>query len=274
MKATFMTNYRNDARQAVEKAKNELASGDDDRVKYAALELRLALESLAYDKMQTYKDEIPPELYETWQPRKVLSYLAEIDPHAQMEMSISAGIEDAHGQPPPEMKHIGVEKPLTVKNLKDHYDAIGNKLHSPTLKQLREGNISGPASLRERCENVVTILDRVLSSIVYNVNLGVFSSMECQRCNATIRRRMSPESDEPVIAKCYNCGADYTITDKDDGQVLWSANTREINCPANDCDEKIALWPDEIKPGFSWTCKGCDEKYAIGMTITKAGDSV
>ncbi len=77
-----MSEYRDDARHAVDRAKAELESGDDERLKYAALELRMALESLIYDRALIYKDEFPPREYETWQPRKLLAVLLEIDENA------------------------------------------------------------------------------------------------------------------------------------------------------------------------------------------------
>lgn len=43
-----MSDYREEARQQLARARAELASGDDERLKYAALELREAMESLTY----------------------------------------------------------------------------------------------------------------------------------------------------------------------------------------------------------------------------------
>ena len=44
-------NFRSIAKKAVKKAKEELASNDDERIKYAVLELRLAMEAITYDRM-------------------------------------------------------------------------------------------------------------------------------------------------------------------------------------------------------------------------------
>lgn len=61
--------YRNDAREYLQRSKNELNSSDNERLKYAVLELRMAMEALTYDRALAYKDEFPPNEYETWQPR-------------------------------------------------------------------------------------------------------------------------------------------------------------------------------------------------------------
>jgi len=51
-------NYRNDARNSLKRAKAELTQADDERLKYAALELRMTMEALTYDRALAYKDEL------------------------------------------------------------------------------------------------------------------------------------------------------------------------------------------------------------------------
>ncbi|MFT8783380.1 hypothetical protein [Acetobacter syzygii] len=101
-----MTDYRNDARRELARAKDELASVADERLKYAALELRMAMESLTYDRALAYREEFPPAEYETWQPRKVMAILLEIDPNADQESSLAFGIEPSVGVTPDVMKSL------------------------------------------------------------------------------------------------------------------------------------------------------------------------
>src|SRR5436853_576284 len=63
-----MGNYRGDARKALARAKEELATKDDQRLKYAALELRMSMESITYDRALAYKDEFPEPEYDTSPP--------------------------------------------------------------------------------------------------------------------------------------------------------------------------------------------------------------
>ena len=72
-------NYRNEARLRRDAAKHELATGDDTRLRYAALELRMSMEALTYDRALAFKAEFPPNEYETWQPKKVMFVLLEIN---------------------------------------------------------------------------------------------------------------------------------------------------------------------------------------------------
>ncbi|MCK1288940.1 hypothetical protein IVB41_34080 [Bradyrhizobium sp. 44] len=72
--------YRTKARRALARARVELASADDERLPYAMLELRFAMEAITYDRAQAFKEDLPYEEYRTWQPRKVVAVLAGIDP--------------------------------------------------------------------------------------------------------------------------------------------------------------------------------------------------
>jgi hypothetical protein len=84
-------NLRPLARDALARARVELASGEEHRLRYAALELRLAMEALTYDRAAAFAELIPPEEYKTWQPRKLMAVLLEIDPAIGMTSTISIG---------------------------------------------------------------------------------------------------------------------------------------------------------------------------------------
>lgn len=53
--------YRSIARAARIRAKEELDSLDDNRLRYAALELRTAMEALVYERVLVYEAELPEQ---------------------------------------------------------------------------------------------------------------------------------------------------------------------------------------------------------------------
>ena len=171
-----MTDYRNDARRELARAKDELASADDERLKYAALELRMAMESLTYDRALAYKDEFPPAEYQAWQPRKVMALLLEIDPNADKDSSLAFGIEPALGVTPDEMQSLGTECVLNMATIKRHYDALGSYLHVPTIKQRKDSAKLDPVKFRARCDEIAAYLTDVLASPMWNATIGIFVS--------------------------------------------------------------------------------------------------
>jgi hypothetical protein len=261
-------NFRHEARLALQRAKAELESADDKRIRYASLELRMAMEALTYDRSQAFKAEIPPKEYETWQPRKVMQMLLEIDPNVDKGSSVSFGREEEYGVPAKHMMMLGTEDVLDLAILKKHYDALGAYLHMPTLKQIEQGQSFDSQKLRARCEKIVAVIEKVLASRVFNITLGAFTELSCQRCGATIRKRISHGFKE-IEAKCFECGAQYIITDTDSGKTLWKAMQEQIPCPTDSCDAKVSVWLDEIKPGTWWTCHQCGEAYEISLAVSK-----
>src|SRR5262245_33582340 len=122
------TNFRNIARVRLEQAKAELASQDEQRVTYAALDLRMAIEGLTYDRAQAFREDIPPSEYGTWQPRKVMQLLLDIDPLADQTVIFSVGVEPLPGTRAQEMHCLGTDRVFNLKSIREHYDALGSFL--------------------------------------------------------------------------------------------------------------------------------------------------
>ncbi|MDQ2106480.1 hypothetical protein [Azospirillum isscasi] len=265
--------FRSMARDSLERAKSELGSGDPERLKYAALELRFAMEAVTYDRALAFKDEIPPEEYKTWQPRKLMQVLHDIDPKIGMTSTIRMGRQDDINTPaPPErMQTLGTDVVLTLADLKRHYDAIGSYLHMPSLDQVMGNKAPDPQKLRRRCEDAVALLDRVLSSAIWNSTFGSFSVLdECMNsdCKKPVRKRL-PSGATTVEARCFECDAEYVLTRQPGGKVLWEPKIEEASCPTEGCSETVTLWPHQVRPGVHWRCSGCGLQYGLTWGIVK-----
>jgi hypothetical protein len=259
--------YRNDARLALERAKAELSSGLDNRLKYAALELRMAMEAVTYDRALAYKDEFPPREYETWQPRKVMSVLLEIDPTADKDSSLSFGREEEYGVQAPLMNFLGTEKVLNMITLK-HYDALGSYLHVQSMKQSRLGKQLDFSEMRLRFQTILRALEEVLSSPIFNVRMGHYASLDCVECGNKIRKKMPHEKIE-VSADCFEvkCPASYTIVQGEDDQVTWTPNQHPIKCANKECEREIVVWHREMQLNAAWTCPDCEGRNVFSLAV-------
>jgi hypothetical protein len=265
-------NYRHQARQHLQSAKNELAAHADQRLKFAALELRMTMECLTYDRALAFQDEFPPKQYETWQPKKVMSVLLEIDPDADKDSSWAMGTEEVPGQPASTMHSLGSEKVLNMSALKKHYDALGSYLHVPSMKQARDQAPLDFGKLRSRCNDLGTLLEQVLASPIFNVTLGNFASIDCVECGKPIRKRLRHGQKE-VKAECFECVASYTIIDEGDGKVLWKPHNQEIECANPKCHENVIVWERELDVGREWKCKACGGRNVVSLGIAYVADS-
>lgn len=266
-------NFRQLARESLGRAKAELAANDEHRLRYAALELRFAMEAITYDRALAFQDDIPPEEYKTWQPRKLMGVLIDIDPSIGMTSTIAFGCEEEYGKPAPRenMRVLGTDHVFTLANLKTHYDAIGSYLHMPCLEQVIPGNMPDPKKLQTRCECIIGLVETVLNSRVWNSTFGVTATLDhClnEECKKPIHKRI-PAGKDKVDAQCFACKAEYTITREEDGRVLWTPKMDEALCSNPGCTEKMALWLHEVRPGTHWRCRGCGVHNEIVLAVSK-----
>ena len=263
-------NYRDQAQKLLENAKKELETNDNTHLKYAALELRMVMEAITYDRAIAFKDEFPPNEYKTWQPRKVMSVLLEITDLADQDCTVSYRKEGITGKTGQELKSLGTENVLNMSMLKDHYDALGSYLHMSTPKQSETGKFPDFIKMRKRCEEIAALLSKVLSSRVFNITLGNFATINCSECDRPIRKRI-PHGKSEFYAECFGddrqCPASYTVIVKNSDKVEWRPNYPLIECANNDCKNKIGMWSREIKIDSKWTCAQCNGQNIIVLDV-------
>ncbi len=235
--------FRTLARKALERAKQELASNDDERLKYAALELRLCLEALTYDRTQSYKDDIHPLQYEIWQPGKLIQMMLEINPYADQGATLR--IEKKNKDGTSEWIKLGTEVTFSLKEIKENYNALGSFLHMPTLKQISEDKKLPLERIRERCNRLTEQLEAVVTSTMHNLSMGSSSEINCENCGEKIVRRLPLVGDGEREVSCFNCEASYDLVGAGK-EVRWYPKKHSLPCPVEFCDGQITIWENEI----------------------------
>lgn len=258
--------YRNLARNALERAKNELSHDDTHRLRYAALELRMSLEAIIYERGGNYRAELPSQGLAVWQPRKLLNMLLELDPYADKSPTLSFGLEEEYGKPAKEMKLLGTDRVLSLSEIKKYYDKLGSYLHTQTIEQVAQNKGPKHEGMVKRCNEVIRILEEVLSSPVFNTDLKVTSTIACANCGVNIVRRKPPQN-ETLIVKCIECPATYDMFSKDDETIEWVSRTQKVKCANQLCENKYNLYEKEVHVGTSWVCLDCSCKNEIVLSL-------
>lgn len=258
--------FRNLARAHLKNAKDLLATGDDDDCELATLKLRKAMEALTYERSEGYADDLGPEKMKTWQPKKLMERMLEVDPHADKDATIAFGIEPSYGEKPEVMQSMGTDYVLDMKTLKKHYDALGAYLHTPTLAQLEQGKSHDFNKLRKRCDEIVAAVDKVLSSRIWNSTMANRGEIECNECDTIIRRRLDKNGEEKVV-ECWDCVATYNMKDLGDGEVRFEPRQIEVPCPNKECETSIHIWEKEFKKGTWWTCRVCETQQQLSLFV-------
>lgn len=260
-------NYRNTARMQCQSAKSLLSAGTDDDILLAALKLRMALESITYDRSKGYADDLGPEAMKTWQPKKLMERMLEVDPHADSNATLSYGKEPSPGEAPESMRVLGTDQVLNLRTLKKHYDALGSYLHTPTLAQIEQNKSHDFAKLASRCQQIIDALETALSSKVWNSTLAIRGEIECTECGNAIKRRLPKDKRERTV-QCWSCPASYNMVEIEDNEVRFEPRQLRVECPTEGCEEVYYIWEREMELGQYWNCEGCDSKLTVLLSVS------
>lgn len=263
--------FRQEARDALARAKVRLAVEDsgEAELRYAALDARLAMEALTYERAERYRDQLPKAAYATWQPRKLLQLLLDIDPQADANHGLRIGKQDTVGVVVVPDRDLGTEVVLNMKVLRDHYDRLGGYLHLPSLNQRETTGGLKFDSLAVRLDEIIAYLDQVLSSPIFNVDIAQFTEMPCGNCQKVIRWRV-PRDDRVVEAVCRECDATYSIEPQPDGSAHWIPIETEVPCAHPECGVTGVLFMALIAPGRHWNCHACGRRNEVVMSVVPA----
>ena len=174
----------------IERARRLLKSENHEDRKYLALELRFAIEEVAYKKLAMRIQKINPEEIDAWQPGRVIKLLTEqVDPHIKSDSQLFVGLEDEYGQQPSEMNAIGRTKGLDYKKLEKHWHKLGSYLHRSVPKVDPKGRVeTTDSSISEQyAEEVLKFIEDASTYFdVYEHEQN--NQREDKRCSLSIKK--------------------------------------------------------------------------------------
>ena len=250
--------FRSEARASLELAKTRLQdTADLKEIRYAALDVRMAMEAITYSRAQAYRKQLPSSEYATWPPKKLMAVLLSLDPWAEggIKLEVAKGGEGTPGEN--EFFNLGTDTGISLKLLRDHYDAVGGMLHSPTMAQ-REGKKPRTAArFRKRLDEVIAYLEAVLASPIFDLNtLALHPNRLCERCGYRIRE---PELDTEnrAEATCPGCRLTYDLVRHLKGHMIWQAKRAVMKCMTPECPTELTPYNADLKHGLALKCDAC-----------------
>lgn len=255
---------RQEARECLARAKALLAQNKIASTRHACLELRQAIEYLAYQQLEAYLDEAPDDAMRKWTPREVIAQMLEVDTTADKSSTIAVGIEEVPGEPSKDMKILGEDRRFTLKWANRSHNALGHFLHAPTLHQFETGDVLDPGKMREKADEIAAVIEHTLATTIYNVNFGNFYHIDC-RCGRTFKRRAgSFTSQTGIVCPDVNCRTIWDVVSEDGTEVQLKPRQMEYECQG--CNEKRYIPSQRIKPGEVIVCD-CGAKAEIALTL-------
>lgn len=231
MKTQATVPFRKIAADHLSKAKNLLKQGRDQEV-YACLELRLAIEALVYELLQTYSEDVSEEIsvaFGEWHPRVVLDHLLAHDPFADRPLRIVLRAQPVYENGSRgEMIFVDeIEDRFDAKWASKAYAALSSFLHQPTIAHRRKGAAINRQKLHKKAQEIVDRLDQIITSKVTDVRLGLRFGYSCPACGGDLSVAILPLMTGTAQTSCLACSAAWDVSRGEGGMPNFSRRTEK-----------------------------------------------
>jgi len=250
-----------DKRSCLARAQSLLAESTPESLRYAALELRLCIEALTYEKLRAFSNMIPEEVLKTWQPPQAVKALLEFEPRADRSFILYAGREEEYGKPAKEMKYVGTHSSLRLGWLRKHYNKLGNLLHAPAADDTKHQDA---AKLRDYLAEVIVDLKEPLESTITGGTFRDVYNFTCSECGQPVVSNAETVRKKKK-ALCLNpqCKAEYFANVNETEQATFQLMVTAFECAAEGCDGVSQIENRKLDVGVEFACLKCGLKHVI-----------
>lgn len=234
-------------------ARELLAQGNDEQLRYVALELRRCIEAVVYEKLEGYRTWISEKLARTWQPPQAFKALLEIDPGGQDDAVFAvAPQERLDGPPATPLQVIGTDRRPKAKWLTENWNKLGSDLHAswPYSRKTERGN---------RREFYLRVLSDLEPFVTNHFTAAMTNTIafKCSECGQSVV--ISHEGLKSVgHATCLSCLLRYSHREQD-GEPFFFLEEPVIEC--QECHQYIYLPSAELEDGYQFQCRHCKTRY-------------
>lgn len=252
-------------RRAFEKAKEQLSSGAECNVRYAALEIRRCLEAVVYEKLWAYRRRIPADAARKWQPPQAFKALLVLEPDADQSFGFVVGPQDRPDQiSQGPWTNLGTDVRPKAAWLTKTWNKLGSFLHATWPFEKLDGRSDEQRSneLREFLERTLLELDSFVRQDL-TVTMGVEVSFACSVCGTEIKANASGIERAGEVT-CLNCGSRF-FAKKSGEDFIFHLDGFRAACP--ECQASITLPVNSLAEGFQFSCPSCAGKFVVNSPI-------
>lgn len=229
-----------DLRPIIERIESLLDENTDQSVTYAALEARMALEKVCYDRLRQRHDYISHAQLMKWQPGGVVNTLMEqVDPHITntrtLKMSKKPHVEGIEPDDD-DFVEIGTEVGFNAKKIAKMWQALGNLALHIRLPEHKDDHIpdyGDKGAIRQKVRQVTEELQRLAGTTMTFSGIGAEVKFDCECGAANKRRAALLLVGQSVYCINPDCRASWKV--EKEGNDFWFAPEELflecIHCP-------------------------------------------
>ncbi|MFC4725372.1 hypothetical protein AB6B38_09525 [Glycocaulis abyssi] len=262
-----------------------LESGDADKLTYAALEARLALERICYEILKINIQHVDGNTREKWQPKPLINSLQEtVDPYITSPKIISISktpCEEDRNLTKEEFEQydyveIGRTAGIDLKKFNSIYQSLGSYLHTrmPRPETIEISRYPVNDKTKEKIIEALYLIKH--HNEATNVQIGAFGETTSFKCLCgTVNTRIINGIKKSPALKCVNteCLHKWKVTVSDEGDIEWKTPLVELVCKNNNCKSVNQATHGQIfaihKGKFhSWSCGSCGTEHLVGWGLS------
>jgi len=258
-----------------------LTEDTDASVTYAALEARLALEKVCYDRLRQCHDYISHAQLRKWQPRQIMNTLIkDVDQHATQTLTLHVSKSPSRADVEPqddEYVEIGTQIGFDPKYIEKLWNALAKLALHVRLPEHKEDHIPAygeKEQIRDKVKEAVRELDRLSKGnmIFSGVPVGGDITFECLCGEKNCRRAALLRDGQRIFCINPHCDASFTVK-KDGPEISFDGETCDFICQG--CGHQKHLpWRfffEKLKFGDRavFNCHKCDHRNYVEWRLTQ-----
>lgn len=248
---------------------------------YAALECRLAIEQICYERLRLVHDYISHDDLSKWQPRDVVKTLIqEVDSGLASDTTFlisKFSVEENQGKSQDEIEYleIGTQVGFNANYLGKLWNALANlALHIPVPKT-KNDNVSwysNASKTRLKVEECLDEFRRLSETTVMCTGFGPETSFECSGCEKLNKRKLKSLKNKQTV-NCIDpdCDESYEVK-MVDGDVRFVRRRATITCI---CDKELFLTCNylgrmKVNEVVGVVCSSCNDTNFVSWRLYRA----
>jgi hypothetical protein len=243
------------------RARSLLTSCSDADLLYAALELRLCLEQMTYEKASSFKQFLPPSSLKIWQPPQLLKILKQVDPIADQSFELHIGNNEGPPTPDTQWLPLGKHKAFGSRWLTKQYNKLGSLLHAPR-ESVEIKSATQLAQLRTDLASMADEIEEALKSTITGMSIHETISADCMHCGGKIAASKHMLDSKPTVVLCLQCEAEYGVA-IEANEYRFIPRAAHFSCAG--CKVEIWLEHRNMRPDDVVTCKSCGQTHVLRL---------
>ncbi|HYI64359.1 MAG TPA: hypothetical protein VEW71_05685 [Allosphingosinicella sp.] len=263
----------------IDRIKALLAENTEQSVTYAALESRLALEKVCYDRLRQAHDYISHAQLRRWQPGGVIKTLvADVGGHVTDTLTLYIskgpavpGVEPAED----DWVEVGTQVGFDGKRIGKLWNALSGLALHVRLPESKDDHIpeyGDREQIRAKVQEALTELERLSKASMVFSGIGEQVSFDCDLCGEKNKRRARVLREGQSVF-CINpeCKASWRVRKQGD-EFVFEGETADFTCQG--CGEVKQLpWRFFFEMRFDqravFECRKCDHRNYVEWRLTQ-----